>query len=220
MPNPPQTLTVARAGSGTGTVTGLPPGIDCGSTCSHGYPGGTDVRLTATAAAGSTFTGWSGDCSGTGACTLTMSAAHAATATFESDKTLMVTKSGTGSGTVNSSPAGITSGSTCSRAYAHGTMVSLTAAASSRSQFAGWSGDCSGKGACNLAMSADHVVSAHFQAKCIVPKEETASPPASASARRRVPSSPWPRRPSSPSRPSSAPSAKVGLVVSKGKKRR
>ena len=80
-----KTLTVAKAGSGAGTVTSSPAGIDCGSTCSHAFADGTPVTLTATAASGSSFAGWSGDCSGTGTCTLTMSANHAATATFQAN---------------------------------------------------------------------------------------------------------------------------------------
>ena len=64
----PATLTVLRAGSGSGTVTSSPRGIDCHSACSASFGEGTVVTLTATPAAGSTFTGWSGaGCSGTGA---------------------------------------------------------------------------------------------------------------------------------------------------------
>jgi hypothetical protein len=55
------TLTVAKAGSGTGTVTSAPAGIDCGADCAQLYPSGTPVALTATPAAGAVFTGWSGD---------------------------------------------------------------------------------------------------------------------------------------------------------------
>ncbi len=76
------TLTVAKTGTGSGTVTSSPAGIDCGATCSHSYTQGTVVTLTATPATGSTFAGWSGDCSGTGSCTVTMSQARSVTATF------------------------------------------------------------------------------------------------------------------------------------------
>src|SRR5581483_7041654 len=58
-------LTVSTSGSGQGEVTG--PGIDCGNghnACAASYPGGTSVSLTATPAAGSSFTGFGGDCSG------------------------------------------------------------------------------------------------------------------------------------------------------------
>jgi hypothetical protein len=76
------TLSVAKAGNGSGTVTSSPAGISCGATCSQGYPYGTSVTLAATAATGSNFTGWSGACSGTGTCTVTTNDASAVTATF------------------------------------------------------------------------------------------------------------------------------------------
>jgi hypothetical protein len=73
-------LTVTLAGGGTGTVSGS--GITCAPGCAASYPAGTPVTLTALAAAGSTFAGWSGDCSGTGTCQLTTDAERAVTATF------------------------------------------------------------------------------------------------------------------------------------------
>ena len=79
---PQYTLSVAKTGSGAGTVTSSPSGINCGSTCSHGYTSGTQVTLSAAAASGSTFAGWSGACSGTSTCKVTMSAAMSVTATF------------------------------------------------------------------------------------------------------------------------------------------
>lgn len=76
-------LTVSRAGSGAGTVTSSPAGIDCGSDCAEDYDGGAAVALSAHPAAGSTFDGWSGACSNaSGLCVLTMSQARAVTATF------------------------------------------------------------------------------------------------------------------------------------------
>jgi len=77
------TLSVAKTGSGTGSITSAPTGIDCGATCSHDYDDGTSVTLTATAADGSSFDGWSGGgCSGTGTCVLTIHADTPLTATF------------------------------------------------------------------------------------------------------------------------------------------
>jgi uncharacterized delta-60 repeat protein len=165
------TLTVSKAGSGAGTVTSSPSGINCGSTCSAPFAA-LPVTLTATAASGSSFSGWTGDCSGTGTCELSMSADHVVTATFQSDKTLTVTKAGSGAGTVTSNPGGIDCGSACSHAYRHGTSVTLTVAAASGSTFTGWSGDCSGTGTCTLTMSAGHSVTATFKplVKCHVPK--------------------------------------------------
>jgi hypothetical protein len=80
---PTHTLTVTKSGSGSGTVTSSPTGIDCGATCSAPFSQGTMVTLTATPAADSTFTGWSGDCTGPGPCTVTMDQDRAVTATFD-----------------------------------------------------------------------------------------------------------------------------------------
>jgi len=77
------TLSVTPAGTGSGTVTSDPAGINCGATCSYSFANNTVVILTATAATGSTFNGWSGGvCSGTGTCTVTMEADKSVTANF------------------------------------------------------------------------------------------------------------------------------------------
>jgi hypothetical protein len=79
----PPTLSVVRAGTGTGTVTSAPAGISCGTDCAESYPSGTAVTLTAAPGAGSTFGGWSGGgCGGTGGCTVTLTASTTVTATF------------------------------------------------------------------------------------------------------------------------------------------
>jgi hypothetical protein len=75
-------LTVNKAGAGNGTVTSAPSGIDCGATCTANFGYNTVVTLTAAASTGSTFTGWSSGCSGTGVCVVTMDAAKSVTATF------------------------------------------------------------------------------------------------------------------------------------------
>ncbi len=165
---PTYTLSVGKVGTGTGTVTSSPAGISCGSTCSAGYTSGTVVSLTAAAAAGSTFAGWTGACTGTSACSVTLDAAKSVSATFTLNTvqtyTLTVGKAGTGSGTVSSSPIGITCGTTCSASFASGTLVALSATPASGSTFAGWSGACSGTGACSVTLSAAASVSATFTA--------------------------------------------------------
>jgi Divergent InlB B-repeat domain len=55
-----QALTLVFAGTGTGTVTSVPPGLSCASTCSTALPTGSTIVLTATPTNGSTFGGWSG----------------------------------------------------------------------------------------------------------------------------------------------------------------
>ena len=299
---PPRALTVSLAGNGVGSVTSAPAGINCGTTCSAEYASGTTVTLTATPQAASRFAGWSGPCSGTGTCTVTLNAAASVTATFayngasfpgtslppnwvsydggwsvvtgsaggetfegsqalRSDpignsaaarlsytatfnsgtvtfarrvssgagdalrfyidgvlqaewsgtvpwalvsfplsagthtllwayeknasgaagsdaawidavnlplntavmRNLAVTRSGAGSGTVTSVPAGINCGGACSFNFAHGTPVVLTAVPAAGSQFAGWSGGgCSGTSTCTVMLSSSLGVSATF----------------------------------------------------------
>ena len=74
------TLTVTKTGKGT--VTSSPAGIVCGKTCTHGYAYGTSVTLTAKAAKGSTFAGWSGACKGGGRCKVTANGNLAVAAKF------------------------------------------------------------------------------------------------------------------------------------------
>jgi endoglucanase len=74
-----------------------------------------------------------------------------------------VTKSGQGAGTVTSSPAGINCGATCVATYSNGANVTLTATPNSGSRFQGWSGACSGKGACLVSMTANRTVNARFR---------------------------------------------------------
>ncbi len=161
-------LTVSKTGTGGGTVTSSPAGINCGSDCSESLEDGTSVTLTATPAAGSSFAGWSGSgCSGTSTCTMIMSAARTVNAEFAVVPpglfNLMVSKSGSGAGTVTSSPAGIDCGADCSETLVDGTSVTLTASPTAGSSFAGWSGaGCSGTSTCTVTMNAARAVDAKF----------------------------------------------------------
>ena len=79
---------------------------------------------------------------------------------------LAVVKAGTGSGTVTSTPAGITCGPSCSASYPNGTAVTLTASSATGSSFTGWSGGgCSGKGSCTVTISAGTTVTANFNVR-------------------------------------------------------
>ena len=75
-------LSILKAGSGSGMVTSNPAGINCGSTCTSSYAARTQVTLIAQADAGSSFSGWSGVCFGTGSCTVSMDSARSVTANF------------------------------------------------------------------------------------------------------------------------------------------
>jgi len=81
-------LTVTLAGTGQGTVVSSPAGIDCGQTCTAGFPSGSQVTLTATPASNSTFAGWAGaGCSGDDpTCVVTLHADAEVTATFNASQ--------------------------------------------------------------------------------------------------------------------------------------
>ena len=91
-------LSVDISGSGQGVVSSNPSALGCGSSCSYAFTAGTIVSLNAAPAIGSTFSGWGGVCSGTGACQVTMSAAQNVTASFSI---------GTGGGVVPGAPTAI-----------------------------------------------------------------------------------------------------------------
>jgi hypothetical protein len=81
-------LSITPQGTGTGTVTSDPAGVNCGSTCDALFDSGTLVTLTATPATGSFFSGWGGDCNADGE--VTMTASRSCTATFTAYTALQV----------------------------------------------------------------------------------------------------------------------------------
>ena len=150
-----QAINVGKTGNGGGQVQSDPAGITCGASCSATYVYSTTVTLTATPNSFSNFDGWSGACTGTGGCTVVTTQTNHVTATF-SLKTYNLTTAtdGTGSGSVSLDPTGGT--------YDHGTVVTATASANTGSTFAGWSGACSGTGACTVTMTETASVTATF----------------------------------------------------------
>ena len=155
--------------SGAGRVISQPAGVDCPvGSCRSSFPSGTSVTLMPHPGPGSKFVGWTGDCKGTGRCTLRMNADHLAGAEFSgvSMPTLSVSTAGSGTGTVVSADHKIDCGSTCSASFLEGSVVALTALPSSDSTFAGWSGGgCSGAApVCKVAIGSTQNVTASFSA--------------------------------------------------------
>jgi phospholipase C len=163
-------LAVTLGGTGKGSVTSNPSGINCGQTCSASFSLGTQVTLTATAAANSYFVGWAGGCRGNSpTCTLTLSASQQATAAFATSQSAPVlTVSLAGNGIVSSNPSGINCGPTCSASFDAGTQVTLTATAATNSYFVGWSGGCSGIGVCKVTLTKNVSVIATFSASPVL----------------------------------------------------
>ena len=76
-------LTINKGGSGAGTVTSRPAGLDCGTTCSAEFIEDTRITLTAEPGADNVFAGWGGACAGSGAsCVITLNEDTSVAATF------------------------------------------------------------------------------------------------------------------------------------------
>jgi hypothetical protein len=129
---PPSTYTLSVSLTGNGAVVSNPTGINCGTTCSAAFPANTPVTLTATTVNGSTFTGWGGDCSGTGACNVSMNATRSVSATFTGGTapptTFKLTTAVVGNGTVKGAGT-----------YAAKAPVTLEPIAAEGYTFVGWS---------------------------------------------------------------------------------
>ncbi len=176
----PQALSVELAGTGDGSVGGTVGGtaIACvrrdgatSGTCSATAPLGTVVSLSASPDANSTFTGWTGACSGTGPCTVTVDQARTVGATFTRRQvTLTVAVSGAGAGTVivdgqRCTLAAGAGSQTCALRVDVGRALALTAETGTASEFSGWSGACAASArtpSCSLTLSGDGSVGATF----------------------------------------------------------
>ena len=135
-------LTTSASPAAGGTVTGAGT-----------YDTGTAVTVTARPNIGYRFGSWGGACTGTGACTVTMSAARTVAANFIRTWGLVATPAPRGGGTV-----------TGSGTFDEGASATVTASANTGYTFAGWGGACTGTGACTVTMTEHRFVVAHFSA--------------------------------------------------------
>ncbi|MGE5228073.1 MAG: GH25 family lysozyme [Planctomycetaceae bacterium] len=169
-----------------GGVTSDVGGIACPGTCSTITDPSTTVTLSADPGAGAGLLSWGGACAGAGAastCQVTTLGKKRATATF--GYRLRVFTSGVGAGTVTSQPAGISCGTTCADLVPVGATVTLTATPDAASEFAGWTGACTGSArTCTVTMNAAHRAEASFAD--LAPPTATIGPPATLIAPLRV----------------------------------
>ena len=127
----------------------------------HTYNENTVVDITATPALGYGFDYWSGACSGSDACQVTMDANKSVTAHFKTVPTYVLTTA------VSPDGAGTISPSAGAHTYNQGAVVNVTAAPAAGYVFNHWSGACTGAdpNACSVTMDADKSVTAHFAVK-------------------------------------------------------
>lgn len=167
-------LKVDRIGTGSGTVSSSPTGINCGSTCSFDYVGDSSVTLQAIPNSDSTFTGWSGSCTGTGTCNVIMNAAKTVTANFSiKGYSLIVVKDGSRAGVAanivksNEPAPKINCGLTCAADYVSGTSVVLNATVATTDFFVGWDVNgtpkCGGNSSCTIIVVGPTTVTATFE---------------------------------------------------------
>lgn len=151
---------------GRGTVVSRPAGIRCPGVCRVTLQRGRPARLTATAGSGYRFAGWSGDCHGTLTCHVRLERSRSVGARFvaaSGTATLDIDKRGDGDGSVLSDRGGIDCGGTCSASLRSGSTVVLTAHASRKSIFRGWSGaGCHGTAPCEITLERHEQVLARF----------------------------------------------------------
>jgi len=150
---------------GPGSVTSTPEGIQCPDTCDVQYAEDGSVVLTAAARPGATFTGWSGDCSGTRRCQLDTAEARSVTARFETTaeaRTVSVLLAGGGAGEVTSA-AGINCPGSCRTSLEPGSRIRLVPTPLGPSTFAGWSGGaCRGTDPCDFTVDQPVTITAFF----------------------------------------------------------
>jgi hypothetical protein len=153
-------LDVTKSGAGSGTVTSDPSGINCGDQCVMIMDAEGVVELTAKAADGDAFRGWSGDCSGVGTCTIDSSFNAEVDARFEKITNVTVQMKGAPSNVeVRSMPTGLTCfEGTCTGQFVRGTDVVLTTPIPPMLHFDGWSGACGGTTAtCTIHIGDDPI---------------------------------------------------------------
>ncbi len=165
------------AGDG-GSVVSDPAGIDCGARCSATFAPGTTLRVDARPHPGYRFAGWGGACTGTATCAFAVNGHATLQASFAPVEpgAQSLTVRGTSGGSVQSTPSGIACGTACSAAFPRDTRVTLVAVAQPGYRFAGWSGACTGWGACNVYVDDTMVVDARFVPEAVGPTREEPIP--------------------------------------------
>jgi Divergent InlB B-repeat domain len=140
--------------AGPGSVSADVPGLQCSSSCTTTWNSGQSLALTATPATGAKLVRWSGGCSGSAGCNLTVAPGTTLSALF-APATFRLTVVVTGRGAVRSTGAGIACRPRCSASFPSYSPLRLTASPAKGWKLRSWTGACRGsKKACTVPMSA------------------------------------------------------------------
>jgi hypothetical protein len=151
-------LTVA----GPGRVAADVPGLECTTSCSTTWNTGTQIVLTPTPTPGAKLVRWSGACSGSGQCALTVGQGAAPSALF-APATYRVSVRVSGKGKIVSSNRAVACPGRCSSAVASHAPLRLTATPGTGWKLKTWAGACRGKrAACTLPMTSNASARAVF----------------------------------------------------------
>lgn len=141
------TARIVHNGTGDGSISSVPAGIQCPPQCDASFPAGTQITFTATPDAQSRFSNFGNAClnmmggPNMNQCTITAMGTQVVSALFASTAPgIAVSKAGMGMGTVTSEPPGINCGNDCGERFAAGLAIVLTATPDATSSFAGWVG--------------------------------------------------------------------------------
>ena len=147
---------------GPGTVVSEAPGISCAASCTTTWNGGTQVTLSATASPGSRFIRWTGACTGSGPCFVSLAQSSNVTAVFGA-ATFKLNVQVSGSGSVRAAPAGFVCATRCSLSVPSFEPETLRATPAKGWRLRSWTGACSGaKPVCSVPMTADASTRAVF----------------------------------------------------------
>ena len=162
---PQQRLSVAI--QSTGTRTGVvrlvsPSSFECARSCTLELDQGLAATLVAAPRPGTRFLRWTGACTGSGSCGVTLDSARTVTAVF-GVTTFRLTASVGGKGRIRSTPGGVSCPRRCSAAFKADSSIRLRAAALPGFRFAGWTGSCRGTKPCIVKLNRNRTVRATFR---------------------------------------------------------
>jgi hypothetical protein len=94
-----------------------------------------------------------------------MTGTEKVSATFDPGEVLTVSITGTGAGTVTSTPSGISCPTICSFTFPPNTPVTLSETPGSNDTFSSWAGACTGSANCSVTLDASMSITANFSSE-------------------------------------------------------